>query len=252
MIISILNQKGGVAKTTTAIHVAHGLALRGIKTLLIDLDPQANCSDGLGIDPGPDVYNLLIDEQPLADVTRQARQNLDLLRSDRTTVAARQTLAGRDFREHALANALEGHHYDAVVIDNAPSLDVLQTAALVASDYIIIPTLMAQFSVKGIYDAEKSIKGIRRATASTCQIVGIIPTMYDRRENTEQLRVLVEDYGRTVWPVIPVDAKVKTCNRHGQTLFEYAPSSPALIGYRDGAGRVGGYQVTIQKIMELL
>jgi len=251
-IISILNQKGGVAKTTTALNLADGLARSGVRVLLIDLDPQANCADGLGLEPGPDVYRLLIDEQPLESVTHQARPNLVIIRSDRTTIAAKTALVGMDFREHVLANALEAHPYDAVIIDNAPSMDVLQTAALVASDYLIVPTLMAQFSVKGIYDAEKTAGGIRRATASNCQIVGILPTAYDRRENSEQLRVLVEDFGPLVWPVIPVDTRCKVANRKGLTLYEYAPTSPALIGYRDGDRRVGGYQSTVQKVMELL
>ena len=141
--ITIINIKGGVGKTTTALTIGHGCALAGLKTLIIDLDPQGNCADGLGLGvkpQTPDLYNLLIDEYPLKDVAQQVRDKLFLIRSDRKTVMAKTILMSQDFREYRLSRMLEGHTYDVVLIDNAPSIDVGQTMALVASDYLVIPS----------------------------------------------------------------------------------------------------------------
>ena len=254
MIVSFLNQKGGTAKTTSSITMASGAAAAGKKVCLIDLDPQANCSDGLGIEAGPDLYRLLIDGRPLEEVAQQARPNLWLVRGDRTTVQVKTILMSMDFREYALSNVLETHPYDLIILDNAPSMDVLQTAALVASDYLVIPTLMKQFSVKGIYDAQKSLMAVTRSTQSQCQVIGILPTAYDRRETEShaQLQNLVDVFGGLVWPVIPVDSKCTVANRAGQTLWEYAPKSPALLGYLEGGKRIGGYQAALKKLLELI
>lgn len=256
MIISNLNQKGGTAKTTSSLTFAWGAAAAGFKTCLIDLDPQANCADGFGVPTAPDLYHLLIDGQPLDKVAMQPRPvalpKLYLVRSDRTTAQVKALLMAADFREYALANALEGNHFDVIILDNAPSMDVLQTAALVASDYLIIPTLMKQFSIKGVMDAQTSLRAIARATNSHCKTIGILPTLFDRRENEshEQLKNLVDIYGGLVWPVIPTDSRVTVANRAGKSLYEYAPKSAALQGYPHNGKRIGGYNAALQRMLD--
>ena len=254
MIFAIANRKGGVTKTTTAVTLAYGTAEKGKKTLLVDLDPQANCADQLGVKSGPDLYHWLIDGQPLETVAQEVRPNLFLIRSDNMTVHAINILVGMDFKEYALSNALDGYDFDVVFLDCPPSASVIQTAALVAADYLIVPTTMEQLSIKGIYEIKQSLSSIQRVTQSNCQLIGIIPAKYDRRsdENPQQLEALVESFGGKVWAPVPTDAKVPVANRKGKTLWEYAPNTRALKGYKDGKKLIGGYQLILDRVLKLV
>lgn len=255
MIIAVINQKGGVGKTTTAVNLADLAARAGYAVLLMDTDSQANCADALGLDSGPELYKLLVDEQPLESlVISSARPNLDLLRSDKSTLLAENIVQGRDFREYCLSNALDAYAYDLVLIDCAPSAHVLHTAAMVASDYILVPAELAQFAVKGVFEIQRTLKSIQRMTTTNCQLAGILPTKLNRSrdESHEQLSNLADIFGGLVWPPIPVDAKVEKANRVGKTLAEYNTQSPALIGYKAGQKRVGGYQQAFERLRELL
>lgn len=243
MIVSILNQKGGVGKTTTAVTIADLAARHGYKTLLVDLDAQGNCSDSLGIEKGPDLFNVLVASQPVDKTAVHARQNLELIRSDKSTLQAENIVQGANWKEYVLANALENHPYDLVILDCAPSAHVLHIAAMVCSDYLIIPTQLSQFSAAGVIEVESSLKFARRMTATNCEILSILPTMLNRSidESHSQLDNLVDQYGGLVWSPIPTDAKIIRANRHGQTLTEYAPKTPALTGIKVGQARIGGY-----------
>ena len=258
MIITIANQKGGVGKTTTAVTLAAGAARRGQRVLLIDLDPQGNVADSLGIQPGSDLVDWIMQKIPF-NRARQAniRQNLDIIRSNFTTATLKTILAGMDFKEYVLRTSLNQIqiNYDLILFDCSPSIDVLQTAAIVASDYMIIPTQLKQLAVKGIMEMLKTLQTIRESSRSNCQLVGIIPTFYDRvtNETQGQLANLAKNFNELVWPPIPVDTKCGESNRLGKTLWEYAPDSRALIGISNGSGRVlGGYSECLDRLMVLL
>jgi chromosome partitioning protein len=254
MIFTVMNQKGGVGKTTTSVMLSALAANSGRRVLLVDLDSQANCSDALGVDSAPALYDVLVDEKPLDELIIEARPNLFLLRSDKTTLLAENIIKGRDYSEYALANALENYDFDLVILDCAPSARVLHTGALVAADYLIIPTELATFSVKGIMEIERTLKSARKMTTSNCQLAGILPTKL-HRSNSEyraQRANLEEIYGAIVWPPIPVDAKIDVAHRKGLTLMEYAPRSPALIGRKEGRKYVGGYHQAFERLIELV
>lgn len=253
-VVAIINQKGGVGKTTTAINLADLAAVAGYQVLLMDTDAQANCADGLGLETGPEMYRLLVDEDPLDSLVIEARPNLRLLRSDKSILLAETIVQGRDFREYCLANALEGHPYDLVLIDCAPSAHVLHTAAMVAADFILVPTELAQFAVKGIFEVNHSLASIQRLTSSRCQFGGILPTKLNRSkdESHAQLANLVDVFSGLVWPPIPTDAAVERSNRAGKTLREYRPATPALTGYKAGLDRVGGYEQAFQRLQEVM
>lgn len=259
IIIAVANQKGGVGKTTTACTVAHRLAIQNYRTLLVDLDSQGNVADSFGLAAGNDLARLLTpgSGQPVTQVvTPSGRPNLDLIRSDKTTVPLKLALAGIDFREYVLVEVLEDQtDYDVILIDCPPSVDLFQTAALVAADYLIIPTQLDQLAVKGVRDVLQSLKTVQRGSRSACQLAGVIPTFYDRvtKESHDQLMHLAGAFGKRVLPPIPTDTKCREATRHGQSLWEYAPKSRALYGVQNGGGNyVGGYVQVVQRIEELL
>lgn len=232
-IITVANQKGGVGKTTTAMTLAHGLAMRGRSVLLIDLDSQGNCADALGLESAPALYKWLVGLEPIDRVVTRARERLDLIRSDKMTVQLKQALAGMDFREFRLADALDGYEYDDVVLDCPPSADILQTAALVAADLLVVPTRLDQFSVKGVHETLVSLASVKRATPSKCNLAGIIPTFYDQvtNESHAQLEALAGTFAGLIWPPIAVDTSCRVGSRKGLTIWEMMPRGRACVGY---------------------
>lgn len=256
-IIVVANQKGGVGKTTTAVTLAHGLALTGCRTLLVDLDSQGNVADSLGLPAGNDLYRLLTPDKPdpLPQIAFFARDNLDVIRADKSTVRLKLTLSGLDDRHLVLADALAEAAYDAVLIDCPPSVDLFQTTALVAADYLLIPTQLNQLAIKGIKELLDSLKSVRRLSPTNCRLIGIVPTLFNRSttEQFEQLRHLAGVFKSLVYPPIPTDTKCTEATRAGQTLWEYAPQSRALRGYVNGSGSpLGGYGQVLAKVKELL
>jgi chromosome partitioning protein len=254
-IMAIANQKGGVGKTTTAVTLAHGLALRGYRSLLIDLDPQGNVSDCLKLPAGNDLFALLAPGNELAlknGVSLSGRENLDVIRSDKRTVTLKLMLAGLDMREYVLDDLLKKHDYDVVLLDCAPSVDVLMTAAIVAADYLLIPTRLDQLSAKGIRDLLQSLDSLKRI--ATCTLGAIIPTFYDRQTNESylQLRHLVQSFGEAVWPPIPQDTVCREAARFGMTLWEYAPLTRSVIGYPDKKSMIGGYKQVLERLEKQL
>ena len=236
-IVTIANQKGGVGKTTTAVNLAHGAAIRGMNVLIVDLDTQGNVADALGLDEGQDLYDWLIRGVAFEDVAHgSTRERLDVIRSNKMTAALKVSLSGMDFREMILANALNTlFDYDLVILDCPPSVDVLHTAALVAADWLIIPTKLDQFAIKGVIEMLHSLDSVQRATRSRCQLAGIIPTFYDKvtNESQAQLENLAANYGAYVWPPVAQDTSCRVANRVGKTLWELEGHPRALVGYAE-------------------
>ncbi len=241
MILTIANQKGGVAKTTTAVTLAHGLALRERRVLLIDLDPQGNASSALGLDPAGDLYHWLTNGS--GKIT-PARPYLDLIRSDKSSANLEYVLQSRRFAEYALSDRLDGHGWDYVIIDCAPSIDVLQIAAIMAADLMLIPTTMTQLSLEGMTQVVATLAQLQ-CRGSHCHITGILPTRYERakRDQVEQLlNLAASDFGQRLWAPVPTDANVDRSHRAGQTLYEYAPRCRALVG---------GYIPAVDRLVEV-
>lgn len=255
VILAIANQKGGVGKTTTAVTLGALLARGGSRVLLVDLDAQGNVADSLGLESGRELTRLLspdIDEWG----TVLARENLWVIRSDKTAVGLKQTLAGVSFREYVLLRALAGHleDYEVVLIDCAPSVDVLHVAALVAADYLLVPTKLEQLAVKGVRDMLESVKDLQRMQASKVKLAGVIPTFYERqtRETLAQLENLVKAFTHLVLPPVPVDTQVREANRAGQTILEFDPRSRCLVGIQIRGEMVGGYEAVVRRLEEVV
>jgi chromosome partitioning protein len=252
-IIAFANQKGGVGKTTTAVTLADGLARLGYKTLLVDLDPQGHVAFCLGLEKSPGLYRLIVMEEPLHKILLQARPNLDVLASDKRTEKVKRYITLSDFREGILADILRSTAYHVVLIDMAPSMDVLHVNGLVASDWVVIPTRLDALSVDGVKEILLTMGEVGQRGHSF-QGYSILPTFFDRttRETLAQFQDLARTFGGRVWPPIPQDTRVREASAYGKTLWEYSPDSPAILGYIDGKQRLGGYRQTLDRIREVI
>lgn len=238
--IVVANQKGGVGKTTTAVNLAVGLGVAGHRTLLIDMDPQANATYALvGEHPRQSVYDLLVNKQPLSAILRPDVQPLvDLLPSTidlagaevelLTVVGGQSALAGRLKREKGLP-------YAYAVIDAPPSLGLLTINALAAADEVLIPVSTSVFGMIGIVQLENTIDLVRgNLNRESLKIGGVLCTMHDRTNvANDVLGAVRERFGDLVFKtVIPKNVKVEEAHSRQQSIFGYAPTSAGAVAYR--------------------
>jgi chromosome partitioning protein len=243
--VAVANQKGGVGKTSTVANLGHGAALAGKRVLIVDTDPQGNIADSFGQPAGNELAAWLVDGGLFPVRPRPELPELWVIRSDKRTVGVKSALAAKGFAEYSIREAIEGlgGGFDLILLDCAPSIDVLQAAALVASDYLIIPTRLDQFSVKGVRDILTTLAAVHKRGAG-CQLAGVLPTFYERttNESANQLAVLAGAFAGAVWAPIPQDVNVRYSHTAGQTLWEYAPTSRALVD---------GYALALERLMVL-
>lgn len=232
--IAIANQKGGVGKTTTAVTLAHGLALKDYNTLLVDLDPQGQCASHLGLDQEDGVFNLLVNHPPLRDVVRTTgRPSLWILPGSKRSKTAEGMMlverAGVGTLAKVLAGKINGGlHY--LVLDTAPSAGGLQENALYACDLLVIPSAVDHLSLEGVREILSTLKSIDRPTPP---IVKILPTFYDEvtRESSENLERLQTAFGQAVFEPIHRAAILRECPAVGATIFEHDPKHRAAKEY---------------------
>lgn len=252
-IIALANQKGGVGKTTTAVTLASGFIQHQKKTLLIDLDPQGHIAFSFGFEKNPGLYRWLVMDEPLEDIVQMVRPGLDILSSDKRTENVKRHITLMDFRETILMERLKETDYDVILLDMAPSLDVLQINGLVASDWVLIPTRPDAMAVDGVKEILLTMGEI---TQRGHQFSGysILPTFFDRttRETITQFQEIVNTFGDRVLPPIPQDTRVREAAAYGKTLWEYSPSSPAMTGYLEGKTQVGGYKQIVDRLLEVI
>ena len=251
-VMSVANQKGGVGKTTTSVSLAHGLARAGVNVLLVDLDPQGHVAFSLGLEKSPGLYQVVVSGNSITATATRARENLDILPGDKHTENVKRHLMTLNFRERILADILAACDHQVIILDMAPSLDVLHVTALMASDWVLIPTKLDAMAVDGVNEALRTIGEVARHGHPLGYT--ILPTFFERTttETLHQLRELVKAFGNRVWPPIPNDTRAREAPAFGQTLWEYSPTTPAIAGYLGDKGRVGGYNTTLDRVQELL
>jgi len=242
-ILAVANQKGGVGKTTTAVNVAAYLAL-GVRVLLVDLDPQANATSSLGLDPNGvelSTYDALIGQAPLgAVVVGSGRSQLDLAPASRALAGAQVELVDLPDRERRLKNALRElesvKQYDVVIVDTPPSLGILTLNALVAADLLLAPVQCEYLALEGVAQLMETIELVRATLNPRLELLGMLMTMYDPRTRlspqvVDEVRRHFPD--RTFQTVIPRSVRLSEAPSYGKPVLEYEPTSRGASAYAD-------------------
>ena len=246
-IIAVANQKGGVGKTTTAVNLAASLGVLEQKVLLIDADPQANATSGLGIDvehQNKGTYQLLEHSAPLDQVTVSVPSpNVDVVPSHIDLVAIEIELVDKPNREYMLYQALEGvrDQYDFVIIDCAPSLGLLTLNALTTSDSVLIPIQCEYFALEGLGKLLNTIKSVQRIHNKNLDIEGMLLTMYDSRLRLSNQVVdeVKKHFHEMVFnTIIQRNVKIGEAPSFGESILDYDSTSKGAENYLNLAHEV--------------
>lgn len=241
-VTTIANQKGGVGKTTTSINLAVGLANAGKRVLLLDFDPQANTSSGLGVDVDDNVsaYDSLLEGTPLSTCIIKTRfENLDIVPANMDLSGIEIELAGKDDQILRLKSILQplkdSQEYDYCIIDTPPSLGILMTSALTAADDVLIPLQCEWFGLEGLSKIIKIIFQIKESGSNPkLEIGGIIMTMYDGRTNLSKSVVaeVKEYFGEEMYDtLIPRSVRISESPSHGLTIYEHDKNGVGANAY---------------------
>jgi len=246
-VIAIANQKGGVGKTTTAINLGAALANREMWTLIIDCDPQANTTGGLGFPKDPSrrtLYHALMLDVPLEELVQKSPlEGLHLIPSDKNLIGATIELVDRPEREKALQKRMEKfrEQFNYILLDCPPALDLLTLNALVAADSVIVPVQCEYFALEGVSELFDTLIRIRRLHNRNLAVEGILLTMFDERTNlSHQVRDDLRDFfGEQVFcTVIPRNVRLAEAPSFGKPICLYDPECKGAASYLELAQEV--------------
>ena len=238
--IAVVNQKGGVGKTTTAVNLAAGLALAEKRTLLVDLDPQGNATSGVGISRTglmATVYQVLLENTPVDEAVRATEiDGLHVLPSEMDLVGAEIELVNTPDRERRLSRALSAvkSTYDYLILDCPPSLGLLTLNALAAADSVLIPLQCEYYAMEGLAHLLRTIGLVRERLNAGLQVEGIVFTMFDGRTSlAAQVKAEVQQHlgGQAMTTVIPRNVRLTEAPSHGRPIFLHDLKSTGSVAY---------------------
>ena len=236
-IVAVLNQKGGTAKTTSAVHIAAAMSELGRRVLLVDLDIQGSVGVCLGLSGPRSSANVILGGQSVAECVVERQGSLQVLLGGKDLVRVEAELAREGAPRGRLAEALEASSgYDLVLIDCGPSLTQLNGAALRAADEVLVPVSCDYLALVGVRQV-MSVRDVRSRRGMGVRILGVLPTFYDLRTRISRqvLAVLESYFGERVLPPIRVNTLLREAPADGKTIFEYAPKSRGAEDYRAAA-----------------
>ncbi|MEA2517014.1 MAG: chromosome partitioning protein [Actinomycetota bacterium] len=240
-IVCVANQKGGVAKTTTTVNLAAALALRGHRTLIIDVDPQSNATTGVGIDHRSverSSYDLMVGDAPLAEIVQSTQlDNLFCVPASLDLAGAEVELVGSLAREHKLAEALASatSDYQVVFLDCPPSLGLITINAMVAAQDLIVPVQCEYYALEGLGQLLNTAERIRRSLNAELRIAGVVLTMYDARTklSSQVADEVRAHFGDLVFKtVVPRSVRLSEAPSFGEPVVTLDPSSRGSISYK--------------------
>ena len=244
-IIAVVNQKGGVGKTTSAVNLTAALHELGLKVLLCDFDPQANATSGLGIDKRKvkkDVYDVVVDGADAREAVISTKYG-DVLPSSADLAGAGVELIGASDREHQLKGALEPvkDQYDVIFVDCPPSLELLTLNALCAADGIMVPVQCEYYALEGLSDLMATLRTVKRRLNTALEIFCVVLTMYDGRTNfSAQVAQEVRRHfpGKVLTTVVPRNVRLAEAPSHGLPVMAYDKFSRGSAAYKEMAEEV--------------
>lgn len=244
-IIAVVNQKGGVGKTTTTINVAAQLASEKKSVLIIDLDPQGNASSGLGLERAAEntTYDLLCGDTQLPSVVQETGvAQLFIVPATSDLAGAEVELVSKLQREFSLKTALKSAAYDYIFIDCPPSLGLLTINALTAASHVLIPVQAEYFALEGLSQLLNTVQAVRASTNPNLELLGIALTMYDKRNSlSEQVFGEVDNYfgDKLFSTVIPRNVRLAEAPSYGKTIYEHDRWSKGARSYKMLAKEIG-------------